>query len=320
MIYSFCIVLTIASLILSLLIAKPLICLLRSISVKQIIRKSGPASHVSLKSDTPTIGGLIFLIPLIVLSLGILFFNKELFTKDILVVISVTFVMALMGFSDDYLKVRKKQNKGISGWTKLFIQFVVALVIYFLYKENNNLFYLFWIYFVFAGATNSYNLTDGLDGLLAGVSLSGFFGFFVLLALLGKIELLPFISIFFGGLLGFLYFNKYPAKVFMGDTGSMAIGGAVGSLAIVTHTELFLIGFATIPIIEAVSVILQVISCQISKRFFGKDIRIFKMTPLHHHFELTGWKETDIVKRFFVFQGMCVIAGIILIRSGGLLQ
>ena len=212
--YSFCIVLTLISLILSLLLANPLISFLKSISAKQSIRESGPASHIPSKSGTPTIGGLIFLIPLFTLSLCILFFNKEFFTKDLLVIMAVTFVMALLGFIDDYLKVRKKQNKGISGWTKLFIQFIVAFIIYFLYKEDNNLLYLFWIYFILAGAANSCNLTDGLDGLLTSVSIVGFSGFFVLLHFLDKPELLLFISIFFGGLLGFLYFNRYPAKVF----------------------------------------------------------------------------------------------------------
>ena len=309
------IVLVLSSLIITLLLANPLIWFLKEISAKQVIRESGPASHISSKSGTPTIGGLIFLIPVFVLNLGILLFFKELITKDLLLVIAVTFIMALLGFLDDYLKVRKKQNKGISGWTKLFIQFIVALVIYFLYKGENNLLHLFWIYFVLAGAANSYNLTDGLDGLLTSISIASFFGFFVLLIILGKTELLSFIAIFFGGLLGFLYFNKYPAKVFMGDTGSMAVGGAIGTLSIVTNTELFLISFATVPIIEAISVILQVVSCKISKRFLGKDIRMFKMTPFHHHCELIGWKETDIVKRFFVFQVVCVIAGIILALS-----
>ena len=131
----------------------------------------------------------------------------------------------------------------------------------------------------------------------------------------GKFELLAFSVIFFAAVAGFLYFNRHPAKVFMGDTGSLAIGGAIGSLAIASKAELFLIFFAAIPILEALSVIFQVISYQYSKRFLGVDKRLFKMAPLHHHFELIGWKETDVVKRFFLFQALCVIIGIILILN-----
>ncbi|MBI2995551.1 MAG: phospho-N-acetylmuramoyl-pentapeptide-transferase [Candidatus Melainabacteria bacterium] len=294
----------------SLLLGKSLIKLLKSLNAKQAIRQEGPLHHVQNKSRTPTIGGLIFLISVLFIILISIILNKKLLSFDLIIVLSITFIMAILGFIDDYLKVIKKHNKGISGWIKLFIQFLVSIVFFSTYYEGASLVYLFWVFFIISGSSNSYNLTDGLDGLVTSISLLSFLGFFVLFLTQGKTELAIFCVIFFGSLLGFLYFNKYPAKVFMGDTGSLAIGGAIGSLAIASRVELLLIFFATIPILEALSVILQVASCQLSKRFLGVDQRIFKMTPLHHHFELSGWKETDIVKSFFVFQLICVIIGI----------
>ena len=301
------------SLIASLILGNPLIKIFKSVGAKQFIRDAGPKSHIKEKFKVPTIGGVIFLIPLFILSTTLFLVRKDLHTLDLTVVLSTTFIMAVLGFVDDYLKIIKKQNKGVSGWIKLFIQLLVSLVIARIYNEEAGLIYLIWAFFIISGASNSYNLTDGLDGLLTSISLTSLFGFFFLLSQYNKIELSYFIVIFLGSLLGFLYFNKYPAKVFMGDTGSLAIGGAIGSLAIVSRSELYLICFATIPIIEALSVILQVASCQLSKRFLGVDKRIFKMTPLHHHFELCGWKEVDIVKTFFIFQVVCVVIGILLI-------
>lgn len=303
------------SLIFSLITGKCLISILKSINAKQIIREDGPSSHIAKKSQTPTIGGLIFLIPVFLITLVYSVLKKDFLTLNLSVVLCATFVMALLGFIDDYLKIRKKHNKGISGWIKLLIQLVVSYLIFHIYKEGGSLFYLLWFFFVIAGSSNSYNLTDGLDGLLGSITLTGLLGFFILFYHTGKFELLIFSVIFFGALVSFLYFNWYPAKVFMGDTGSLAIGGAIGSLAIVSGAELFLICFATIPILEALSVILQVISYKYSKKFLGVNKRLFKMAPLHHHFELIGWKETDIVKRFCMFQIICVLIGIVLIMS-----
>ncbi len=308
-------ILFIISLILSLIIGKFLIPILKSLNAKQIIREDGPSSHITKKSQTPTIGGLIFLIPVFFITLILCLTKKDFLTLDLTIVLCTTFVMAALGFIDDYLKVRKKHNKGISGWIKLLIQLLVSYSIFHLYKEGGNILYLLWFFFIIAGASNSYNLTDGLDGLLGSITLISFLGFFVLFYHTGKFELLTFSLIFSGALIGFLYFNRYPAKVFMGDTGSLAIGGTIGALAIASRSELFLIFFATIPIIEALSVILQVGSYQYSKRLLGIDKRLFKMAPLHHHFELIGWKETDIVKRFFIFQVICTLIGIVVLVS-----
>ncbi len=313
--YSYLILFTI-SLIFSLITGKFLIPILKSINAKQTIREDGPSSHITKKSQIPTIGGLLFLIPLFLITLTLYLLKKDFLTLDLIVVLCTTFVMALLGFIDDYLKVRKKHNKGISGWIKLLIQLLVSYLIFHIYKEGESFFYLLWFFFVIAGASNSYNLTDGLDGLLGSITLVGLLGFFVLFYHLGKFELLTFSVIFFGALVSFLYFNWHPAKIFMGDTGSLAIGGAIGSLAIVSRAELFLIFFSTIPILEALSVILQVISYKYSKKFLRVDKRLLKMAPIHHHFELIGWKEIDIVKRFVALQVVCTLIGIlILIKS-----
>ena len=310
-------ILFLTSLGISLILGSPTIKLLKSLGIRQSIRIDGPPEHLKRKPNIPTIGALIFLIPVFLLSLLLYFLKKDFQTIDLIVVLTITFIMACLGFIDDYLKVLNKHNKGISGWTKLFIQFLVSLAISQTYNEGLGLIYLLWCFFIIAGATNSYNLTDGLDGLLASVSLVSFLGFSFFLSQVGKTELSYMAIIFLGSILGFLYFNKSPAKVFMGDTGSLAIGGAIGALAIVSGAELYLICFATIPIIEALSVILQVVSFQFSKRFMGKGKRIFRMAPLHHHFELIGWKETNIVKRFFAFQLLFMIIGLIILSLPG---
>ena len=309
MIYLF---LLLISLFISLLIGNPLIWLLKSLNARQTIREDGPKEHIKKKFKVPTIGGLIFLIPVFILIFTISFIKKELQTIELIIVLSATFIMALLGFIDDYLKVIKKHNKGISGWSKLTVQLLLSLFLFYKYNEGNSLVYLIWFFFVFAGASNSYNLTDGLDGLLGSISLGSFVGFSILLSTANKPELVGFSVVLLGSILGFLYFNKHPAKAFMGDTGSLAIGGAIGSLALISRSELYSICFATIPILEALSVIFQVASCQLSKKFLGVDKRIFKMTPLHHHFELSGWKEKDIVKKFFIFQTICVLIGILI--------
>lgn len=311
--FYFYFLLFLASVLFSLLLGKPIIKFLKGLSTVQTIREEGPARHREEKTCTPTIGALIFLIPILIFSMLVIYFSKEFRTQDFIVVFCTTIVLSFLGFLDDYLKVIKRHNKGVSGYMKLFIQLLISIVIFYLYKEERGILYFLLVYFVMAGASNSYNLTDGLDGLLANVSIASFIGFIVLLNLYGRFELLAFSVLFLGSLIGFLFFNKYPAKVFMGDTGSLAIGGAIGSLALVTRSELYLAFFASVPILEAISVILQVASCQFTKRFFGIDKRIFKMAPLHHHFEMCGWKENDVVRRFFMFQLACTLTGILLL-------
>jgi len=299
----------------SISMGKPILNILKLLNAKQTIREDGPAHHITNKTKTPTMGGIIFLLPIFLINLIGLYTIQSFRSKELITVLLVTFILAILGFSDDFQKVLKKTNKGVSGWIKLFIQFIIALALFLIYKEENNLLYLAWLFFIIAGASNSYNLTDGLDGLLGSISIVSFLGFTVLLASIGKTELVIFSITFIGALIGFLYYNWHPAKVFMGDTGSLAIGGALGAMAIVTKHELFLIPFAIIPIIETLSVILQVLSFKLSKKFLGKDKRIFKMAPLHHHFELCGWSELCIVKRFTIFQLIFTLSGMFLIYS-----
>lgn len=301
------------SLVTSLLVGKAMIKVIRQYEFHQFIREEGPQSHKTTKSNTPTGGGLIFLIPTFIFSFLLYSLNKSFQTIDFLIVLFCTSSMFFIGFVDDFLKVQKKENKGISGWTKLAIQLILSVLIFYLYRNSGNILYFFWIFIIFAGSCNSYNLTDGLDGLAAIISIIGLIGIAFLLHNMGKIELVSFSLILIGALLGFLYFNKHPAKIFMGDTGSLALGGAIGSLALVTNSELYLLLFAGVPVLEALSVICQVASCKISKKLTGQDKRILKMAPLHHHFELIGWKETDIVKKFSLFQLVLVIIGICII-------
>ena len=294
----------------SLLLGKPLIKALKSLKVTQTVRDDGPKSHKEKKSNIPTIGGLIFLIPVFLLTFLLILIKKDFQTSDLYIVMFTTFAMAALGFVDDYLKIFKKHNKGVSGWTKLIVQLLISALLAYKYDPGIGLIYFIWVFFIISGASNSFNLTDGLDGLLASISVLSFLGFTILLYTYSKSELVIFSVIFLSAIIGFLYFNRHPAKVFMGDTGSLAIGGAIGGIAVVFRSELYLICFATVPIIEALSVILQVVSYQLSKRFLGKDIRIFKMAPLHHHFEFVGWNEGKIVKRFFLFQLICILVGI----------
>ena len=298
------------SLFISLFWGGSVISLLKKLSAFQFIREDGPNDHISRKSNTPTLGGVIFLTPLIIITLFLCLFKKNFQTADLLVVLSTTLLMGVLGFADDYQKIKKKHNKGISGWIKLFIQLLVSLILFFIYGKNLSFIYLLYIFFILAGSSNSYNLTDGLDGLLSSISIVSLLGFAFLFNYIGKFELVYFSIIYIGAIAGFLYYNRFPAKVFMGDTGSLAIGGAIGSLAIISKYELLLIFIAAVPILEAVSVILQVVSCKLSKKFLGVDKRIFKMSPLHHHFELCGWTENKIVTRFFLFQTVCLLIGI----------
>lgn len=298
------------SLVLALLVGLPLISIFKKLGAKQHIREEGPPGHKIQKKDIPTFGGAIFLLPVSILIPITCIINKEFQSLDIFAVLLITLISSSTGFIDDLLKIRKRRNKGISGWSKIFIQITLAVFLFLIYKENAPLVFLIWYFFVISGASNAFNLTDGLDGLAASISFASLLGIACQLHLLNKPELSIFCVILMGGILGFLYYNKYPAKIFMGDTGSLAIGGAVGSLAIASGHEIYLIFFAFIPIVETLSVILQVISCQFSKKFLGKDIRIFKMTPLHHHFELIGYSETKIVKSFFLVQIFFVIVGV----------
>lgn len=307
--------------ILGLAIAKPFIAFLKSLNSLQTFREQGPKSHISSKAGTPTMGAWIFLIP-IFLTLGLLYFNN--FELSVLLVLAALIVGTVIGAIDDILKILKANYKGLNSIQKLIVQLIASFAIayfsgrYLFADINTNLpewagpFLIIgefiWAFLVIAGASNAINLSDGLDGLATSLSILAFAGLGGLLWLRSDFTLTAITIIIVGGLFAFLVFNFHPARVFMGDTGSLALGMGLGALAYVAKAEWYLLIFALVPVIETLSVILQVLSAKLSRKFLGKDIRIFKMAPLHHHFELCGMHETVVV---YLFAGLQLIISLI---------
>ena len=265
------------------------------------------------KSGTPTMGGLIFIIPTIVTILILLFTKKIEFSVNLLIVLFVFISYSMIGFLDDYISIKKKRNEGLTQTQKLLLQFVVALVFYLLYslytdsksvleitalgiKWNLGWFYGVFILFLLVGSSNAVNLTDGLDGLAGGLSAISFLAFGLIswgsYWIQGYQDMGIFCFVLVGSLIGFLVYNTNPAKVFMGDTGSLTLGATLATIAILTSHELSLAVIGGVFVIETLTVIIQVISV----KFFHK--RVFLMAPIHHHFERLGWRESDIVKLF----------------------
>lgn len=290
-----------AAVFFSLVLGKALIPLLTKLKFGQSIREEGPQSHLK-KSGTPTMGGMIFLTGLLCAVAITLNFSLEsgIFMLS-------TLGMGLVGFLDDFLIIQKKKNEGLKPKQKLLGQFVVAVAVTFLvalnygtaiavpftsFKWEMGLFYYpFMVIFVLAIA-NGVNLTDGLDGLAGTVTFFNM-GFFAICAsLLGFNSLSSVGFALCGGLVGFIFYNKYPAKVFMGDLGSLALGGAIAAIAMITGLVLFVPIVGLIYVIETLSVTIQVLVYKKTKK------RVFKMAPIHHHFELSGWNEKTIVFNF----------------------
>ena len=304
---------TLISIFLSMGLGKIFIPMLKKKKIGQNIREVGPQSHMS-KAGTPTMGGIIFIITALIMSLIILPKNLE---TAILIISMLGF--GAIGFIDDFRKLVLHQSEGLNPKQKLILQFVLAGLITFLSYINDKEsitrllipftdFYLpvsilgFPIMiFIIVGTSNATNLTDGLDGLLVSVSLP----VFISLALIASTtENKLFAIIMLGALLGFLIYNSNPASVFMGDTGSMAIGGAIVALAINLKIPIYLVIFGGVYMIETLSVIIQVLSY----RHRNKK-RVFLMTPIHHHFELKGYKEQKIVTGFMVVSViLCMIS------------
>ena len=292
------------------LVGPVLIPYLHKLKFGQSIRECGPASHMK-KSGTPTMGGLMMLAALIIALLW------GQFTPHVIIALVLTVGHAVIGFIDDYIKVVMKRNLGLTAKQKFLLQFILAgAYVYFAetHIHNTELWVPFvnmtvdlgWAYYVLAflllvGTTNAVNLTDGLDGLVSFVSLPVTMVFAFIAYMQGMLDLCGFSLGLTGACLGFLLFNRHPAQVFMGDTGSLALGGAVAAMALLTHTELLLVIVGGIYVAEALSVIIQVTYF----RFSGGK-RIFRMAPLHHHFELGGWKEVKVV-RVFTFVS-CVLS------------
>lgn len=277
------------------------------------------------KDGVPTMGGIIFIIPTIITMIILLLMNKIEFSDNLLIVLFVFIAYAILGFMDDILSIRKRRNKGLSVIQKLIGQLIISLVFFLIFINNDGqtilnihalgikidmgFIYGFFILFVLVATSNAVNLTDGLDGLAGGLSLISFLTFGIIswgsTWVTGYSDIAIFCFILTGSLLGYLLYNTYPAKVIMGDTGSLALGGALASVAILTNHEVTLVVVAGVFVIETLVCIIQLIS----GKYFGK--RIFLMAPLHHHFEKLGWCETDIVKLFWtvgLILGMAAIA------------
>lgn len=266
------------------------------------------------KEGTPTMGGLIFIIPTIV-ALILLYFNDSIeISHNLIILVFVFLAYAVLGFVDDYLKIKYHNNKGLSIVAKLLIQMIIALVFFYIFMSNGGqtdlvisslgitipmgwTFGLF-ILFLLVGSSNAVNITDGLDGLAGGLSAIAFFAFGLISWNAGWMEGYQEVAIFcfilVGALLGFLAFNAHPAKVFMGDLGSLSLGAALATIAIITRHELSLALIGGVFVAETLSSLIQIISI----RKFHK--KIFKRAPLHHHFEVLGMNEQDIVRYFWV--------------------
>jgi phospho-N-acetylmuramoyl-pentapeptide-transferase len=323
---------TMTALFLALLIGRPLIDWLRTKQGKgQPIREDGPASHLLTKKGTPTMGGLLILVCLTVSSLLWMEWNRPF----VWAVLFVTLGFGTIGFLDDYAKVTRRSAAGLSGRMRLLLEFAIAGAAVAIISLNTGttlylpllkdtgldlgLFYIAFGAFVIVGAANAVNLTDGLDGLAIMPVIIAAATFGVIAYLVGNAvfaeylgvhfvrgsgELIVFVGAIIGAGLGFLWFNAPPAAVFMGDTGSLAIGGAIGTLAVVTNHEIVLVIVGGLFVLEAVSVIVQVASFKLT----GK--RVFRMAPIHHHFEQLGWPESTVVIRFWIIAIVLALTGL----------
>jgi phospho-N-acetylmuramoyl-pentapeptide-transferase len=316
---------TLTALLLSLIFGPIIIRKLKEKQVSEKIRQEGPATH-KIKEGTPTMGGIIILISVVIPTL----LWADLTNSYTQLILLITVWMGLIGFMDDYLKAIKHQPKGMVGKKKLAGQVALGLLLGVLlrllppskgfgtasdilffknYFVDFGIFYIPLVILVITGASNAVNLTDGLDGLAIGLIGLCAFAFAGLCYITGRVDFSKYLSIIYlegageltifcgavvGAALGFLWFNTYPAQVFMGDTGALALGGAFGAISILIKKEMLLLVVGGVFVAEALSVIIQVFTFQT----WGK--RIFKMAPLHHHFELSGWKEPQVVVRFWI--------------------
>tara|TARA_B100000700_G_scaffold251721_1_gene282898 strand:+ start:332 stop:1441 length:1110 start_codon:yes stop_codon:yes gene_type:complete len=299
---------------------------LKEINLKQIIREEGPKNHL-IKQGTPTMGG-IFFIPTGIIISNILYFNKDNY-KVILTLSFLVLFFMFIGFIDDLISLKKKFNTGLTSNQKLVLQLFISIIFIIICASNNlipntiqignkmidigNFIYPLGI-FVLLAESNSANLTDGLDGLLSGCSALIFTGLAVNILLENQSNnytLGPLCMVMAGACMGFLFLNKYPAKLFMGDSGSLPIGALLGGIALITNNLWSLLIMGGILAAESISVIIQVSIFKISKKLQGKGHKLFLMTPIHHHFELQGNKETLIVSSFWCITLLLVILNLI---------
>ncbi len=311
----------------SLLTTKNGIEIIKKFSLLQTIRTEGPVNHYK-KSNTPTMGGIFMIVPFLIFLLVITILMGS--TKLFLLLLTI-FGFFFTGFLDDYLSIKNKNNTGLKTNQKFALQSIISIIFILLAYEKNlinplitvsdswginmNIFILPISFLILVGISNSVNLTDGLDGLAAGCSGIVFYGLGTEILMKGQKELFVFSILCYsmsGICLGFLKYNSYPAKIFMGDTGSLSIGAILGSIALLTDSVFTLSIFSGIFIIESLSVMIQVSFFKITKKLFHKGERVFLMAPLHHHFELQGIKEQKIVENFWKINILLVILGIVL--------
>ncbi len=317
------------SFLLSILTAIILIPMLKKIKASQRLSIYLEERH-HRKIGTPTMGGLIFIIPVVIL-IVVLFLTKRVSITYNLFIVLFTFLgYGLIGFIDDYLIIKRNNNAGLSESMKLLLQVLISIIFFYLFMRSGNepliwihtlgikinigWFYGMFILLVLLSSSNAVNLTDGLDGLAGGLSVIAYLAFGLITWNTGWLEgyedIAIFIFLLIGSLLGFLVFNLNPAKIFMGDTGSLALGATLGSIAILTRHELLLVLIGIVFVIETMSCVIQRIYYKFTKK------RLFLMTPIHHTFEKRGWKEIDIVRLFWVIG---LIAAMISIAFGVLL-
>ncbi|MBC7105351.1 MAG: phospho-N-acetylmuramoyl-pentapeptide-transferase [Firmicutes bacterium] len=295
---------------------------LRRLKFGQWVRDDGPARHLT-KAGTPTMGGVMFLAGIAASTL--LFLRSS---PEGLVMLAATLGFGAIGFADDFLKVVLRRPLGLRAREKLLAQSLLAALVGavavshlgrgtdfvvpfsgYAVPGGWHIDWGWWIYLVaevvvITGTANAVNLTDGLDGLAAGVTVPAALGLGAIAAVGGRPDLAVFLAALAGGCLGFLWYNHHPARVFMGDTGALALGGALGTAAVIGRSELFLLIMGGIYVVEALSVILQVLSFQLTGR------RILKMSPLHHHFELCGWSEVRVVRAFWMAGAVLAAVGL----------
>jgi phospho-N-acetylmuramoyl-pentapeptide-transferase len=303
-----------ASLLICVFLSPKFIEFLRLREFGQHIREEGPQEHHA-KAGTPTMGGLI-----IFLAIAVPFLILSDYSWRAVGVFGVAVACAALGFADDYTKIVKRRSLGLRGRTKLIATMAISIGLWLVATRWADLpdtvdlrvidaridvgyFYPVFIYLVLAGTTSAVNLTDGLDGLAAGCAAIVLLAYIAITFTTRQFDLALVAACLVGGCVGFLWFNSFPASIFMGDTGSLGLGGAIAGLAVMTKTEVLLIILGGIFVIEALSVLIQVFSFQAFRK------RVFLMAPIHHHFELQAWSETKIILRFWIVASVCAAIG-----------
>jgi phospho-N-acetylmuramoyl-pentapeptide-transferase len=309
-----------AALLICIFLSPKFIEFLRRREFGQQIREDGPQGHHQ-KAGTPTMGGII-----IFLAVSVSFLILTEFEWRSMGVFGAAIACALLGFADDYIKLVRRRSLGLRARTKLGITIAISLALWFVAVHEAHLptnlqlnfvdyhvqlgpLFPLLIYFVVAGTTSAVNLTDGLDGLAAGCAAIVLLAYIGIAFLAGDFDMAMLAGCLVGACIGFLWYNAFPATIFMGDTGSLGLGGAIAGLAVMTKTEVLLILLGGIFVIEALSVAIQVISFQTTRK------RVFLMAPIHHHFELKAWSETKIILRFWIVASICGAIGFTIYRQ-----